>query len=620
MPVAPAGSPEPLGAFRLAAVCCAFAEEDVIEATVLNAFAQGVDEVLLIDNESPDGTVEFARAAGATIAGSLHMPVHREDVRIGAINRTVREWTTRFGDDHVWWLHLDADELPTGPGGLTIRQHLAQLDRRFRVVGSTHYDHYPSGPRANERGRHPIDLQPLCERQQTTFCAGGHYKHPLLRADRGGEPLEAGLGTHLPVAGAHPWPEPRIGLVTHHFQFRDEDATRRRMALIAARVDKERPVRARMACVDAVYAQRWSEVPLRRTRLGNRPVRPRPYTEVLSGDDARVHRWYDGASGAVTGRPADAPAEISILLEWDNPRRSNRHLPPETLRRLAAQAARLDRRLELLVGHGDDVPPAEIDAALIEADVARHLPVDAVRRVPTGAVRYYEIKNALAEEATGDLLVFVDSDVLPEDGWLPAILAPFEGPDCHVVCGQTYVGPLDSFYDRAIASIWFFPPRRDGDEIVAVDHFYANNVAFRREVFLAHRFDVQPDRFRGQCLDLARRLRADGVEIHRTLAAATMHPPPEIPGDLVSRALLDGSDWARPRRHLPLGDFLAQACRYGVRGFAYAAWCAVRDRREVRLGPLEVVGAVALAACLWSLRCVGVVADRLRPGVLLRFA
>ena len=39
-------------------------EADIIEATVRNAFAQGCERVFIIDNESPDDTVERAVAAG----------------------------------------------------------------------------------------------------------------------------------------------------------------------------------------------------------------------------------------------------------------------------------------------------------------------------------------------------------------------------------------------------------------------------------------------------------------------------------------------------------------------------------------------------------------------------
>ena len=52
-------------------------EEDVVEATVRNAFAQGVEAVYVVDNASTDATVERAVAAGATFVESFHTDATR---------------------------------------------------------------------------------------------------------------------------------------------------------------------------------------------------------------------------------------------------------------------------------------------------------------------------------------------------------------------------------------------------------------------------------------------------------------------------------------------------------------------------------------------------------------
>jgi glycosyltransferase involved in cell wall biosynthesis len=111
-------------------------EEDVIEATVRNAFTQGCERVFLVDNESPDGTVETAIAAGAELAESFTTARHDEHLRIRLMNDAVWRISVAEAADHVWWLWLDADEFPHGPRGLTIRDYLATLDRSFRIVGA----------------------------------------------------------------------------------------------------------------------------------------------------------------------------------------------------------------------------------------------------------------------------------------------------------------------------------------------------------------------------------------------------------------------------------------------------------------------------------------------------
>src|SRR5580692_11506323 len=65
------GDAHPLDDARFFAVLGTWMEEDVVEATVRNALAQGVEAVYLVDNASTDETVERAVAAGAILAESF---------------------------------------------------------------------------------------------------------------------------------------------------------------------------------------------------------------------------------------------------------------------------------------------------------------------------------------------------------------------------------------------------------------------------------------------------------------------------------------------------------------------------------------------------------------------
>ena len=65
-------NPDLLGDFRLFAVVKSWLDGDIIEATVRNAFAQGVERVYVIDNGSDDETVAHAAAAGAEIDEVYH--------------------------------------------------------------------------------------------------------------------------------------------------------------------------------------------------------------------------------------------------------------------------------------------------------------------------------------------------------------------------------------------------------------------------------------------------------------------------------------------------------------------------------------------------------------------
>src|SRR5262245_29704922 len=129
-------SPRVLEDFRLFAILGTWMEADVIEATVKNAFTQGCERVFLVDNESPDDTVEQAIDAGAELAGSFATAHHEERLRIRLMNEAASEISAADGSEHIWWAWLDADHFQHGPCGLTVREYLATLDRSFRIVGA----------------------------------------------------------------------------------------------------------------------------------------------------------------------------------------------------------------------------------------------------------------------------------------------------------------------------------------------------------------------------------------------------------------------------------------------------------------------------------------------------
>jgi glycosyltransferase involved in cell wall biosynthesis len=301
--------PDTLEDFRFFAVLGTWMEQDVVEATVRNAFAQGVEAVYLVDNASTDATVERALSAGATLAQTFKTRVYEEHVRILFMNSVVARQSLASGADHVWWLWLDADEFPEGPGDMTIAQYLRTLDRRFRLVGSTFYNHYPDSKPEYISGFHPVDFQPLCERYvriRPQFCDQWHFKHPLQRFDSDGPFVMSIIGFHS-ANTMRPGPliEPVGGIVTHHVQYREEAATRARLDLLCGQSRRNSynhaigntEIGKRYASLDAVYARRWQDVDNLRIREADRGVHPRPWD-----GPGTAPRWY---------RPEDLQAALS---------------------------------------------------------------------------------------------------------------------------------------------------------------------------------------------------------------------------------------------------------------------------------------------------------------------
>jgi glycosyltransferase involved in cell wall biosynthesis len=108
-------------ALRALAIVPAFNEEDVIEHVVADLVANGL-EVVLLDNESTDRTVELARRAGADVE------------TFTSEGFALRGQLTRFQEiaaarDHDWALVCDADEFRESPWpGLTLLEALREVD------------------------------------------------------------------------------------------------------------------------------------------------------------------------------------------------------------------------------------------------------------------------------------------------------------------------------------------------------------------------------------------------------------------------------------------------------------------------------------------------------------
>lgn len=224
---------------RLYALIATWHDADIVAAAVKNCYAEGCDRVYVIDNDSPDGTAKAAVAAGAILAESYTTAYFQDVLRVRKMNAIIRDITESEKHDELWWMALDCDEMPRGPGRLTIRQFLEQLPEDCNTVGANAFDHYPTKPLANVPGEHPAKYQPMgWFRNWPTggFCQQLHWKHPLNR-------YRNGKFTAIWLRGLHdsrtteehgPPIEPKESLLLHHFMFRNEADTRARHIALCA--------------------------------------------------------------------------------------------------------------------------------------------------------------------------------------------------------------------------------------------------------------------------------------------------------------------------------------------------------------------------------------------------
>jgi Glycosyl transferase family 2 len=336
---------------------------------------------------------------------------------------------------------------------------------------------------------------------------------------------------------------------------------------------------------------------------------------------------------------------VSIVIEWDNARVSELSRAREMYRALVEQIRRLgdsvaaqgeggNREDAGLTGAASvhvievfilydalEIDPAVIDAVTTALGLALPAGV-ALHIVGTPGLGYYELKNEGAKRASGDIVVFLDSDVIPESDWLGQMLHPFRDPSVQVVGGNSYIEPV-SLYSRAFALTWFFPLRTPAGPLEATSHFFANNVAWRREFLGRHPFPYEP-RFRGQCTTLAATLAKEGIPIYSNPSARVSHPPPNGLSHFFRRALCEGHDLIVDQRlrgnSAPVGVAWSIRLSYRrLRAQTTQLRRTIRSQRErVGLSAAAAPLALALAFLYYATRAAGEVLTERDPRIVRR--
>ncbi|MCA9708270.1 MAG: glycosyltransferase, partial [Myxococcales bacterium] len=229
---------------------------------------------------------------------------------------------------------------------------------------------------------------------------------------------------------------------------------------------------------------------------------------------------------------------VALVLETNNLRGGDAPRVAESLARLLAhlraQSFALEGLDQIVVTH-DGL--SEGQRRTLRLAAARSL---TFVRLPPGT-DYYAAKNLGFAATTAEVVVFGDSDCWPDRQWLSALVAPFGDPGVQVVAGRTSYRA--DVLGAALTSIDFmYFPSAHGPECRR--NFYANNVAFRREIFERRRFPVHERIYRGPCQLLGMQLHEEGVGVRYEAQAHTVHRLPDDMAELVRLRLLRGQDSA----------------------------------------------------------------------------
>jgi len=315
---------------------------------------------------------------------------------------------------------------------------------------------------------------------------------------------------------------------------------------------------------------------------------------------------------------------FSVVIEWENillaeSQRSNKMLQ-QLCKQLIEVSPNSCSKPEIIIVYN----PEESDGFGIEQLTKEQLaPCNSMielKIIPAPGLHYYELKNCGAKHSSSDIVIFLDSDVIPEDGWLASLLESFQWLEVCVVGGHTYVPP-ENLYKKTYGLIHLDHSDHIQDgELLEREYFAANNVAFRREIFESCPF---PDsaHIRSRHTVMVDKLQSRGFKIFYQPKSRTSHPIPNGLRHFIKRAICDGHDRLieyKRRAHsanAPPGPNGNQHYRRSLR----QELLRLHKRfRQAGLGPKDTVGVASIVLAYLTFMFAGFVIGSLQPELIRR--
>jgi hypothetical protein len=225
---------------------------------------------------------------------------------------------------------------------------------------------------------------------------------------------------------------------------------------------------------------------------------------------------------------------FSIVYETENLSSVELENIYRSLASIADQDISPEKANEFLIIDSDYAPQELID------EICSKYPWITVQKAPR--IGYYEAKMLGAKLATGEIIVYCDSDCVYGANWLRNILTTFvQDAETNVVAGETST-PVRNVYELAIAIHYFFPRFSYQEQPYESNYYFLNDVAFRRAFLLQHPIPTNLPLYRGNCHLHAFSLHnLSGNKILKNPKAQATHEPPTLSFS-IWRYLLMGRD------------------------------------------------------------------------------
>ncbi|KAM3097742.1 glycosyltransferase [Phormidesmis sp. 146-35] len=239
---------------------------------------------------------------------------------------------------------------------------------------------------------------------------------------------------------------------------------------------------------------------------------------------------------------------FSIILETENLANADFNGLVKSIESLAQQDPPPTCANEVLLIDSGDTPTELLDRLCQQYAWIK------VHEAPPGT-GYYASKMLGATLATGDIIVYYDSDCIYEPTWLRTMLTSFSHASApQIIAGETTtrgVGP----YETAMSMTYIFPQYSGQKTLIPSSQYFLNNVAFRRSFLLANPIPTDLPLYRGNCVIHAQELSEKAYTIWRQPQARATHAPPNGLSHFFWRFLLIGHDYYWQKRILRARGF-----------------------------------------------------------------
>ncbi len=235
---------------------------------------------------------------------------------------------------------------------------------------------------------------------------------------------------------------------------------------------------------------------------------------------------------------------LTIVVEWENAIIADQSRALQMLSCIGHDLRTLGPKhfsgVEIISGYD----PTGIRLEVIERMLDQGLgviPWIDIRNIPLPGRDYYQMKNECVAESRGEIILLLDSDVIPAQGWIQKITETFDSPEVQICASAVHLSAR-SLQEKTLALIWVFDLPSSAIGIKETRNIWVNSVAYRREILLNFPFPLSDGTARASCAQHVRELRAAGIPMRQRVDAHVEHPAPKGFYEFVERALARGRD------------------------------------------------------------------------------